>query len=121
MPAIVTMAVAGPVTLIDRLGSRLLVELISRAILRWRGDGVHRAGGRPPAPRGGQGHHHGRRRAQPGVIPQGAANSWPGSRTSRSSPELKAFGGQVIGSTAMPLTRRDVRGSESPVKTCTHR
>jgi len=90
-----------------------------------RGDGLHRHRSRAPDPRPGQRHHRQRHHhygggAQPGVIPHDAANSCPGCRTSRSSPVLKASGGQVIGSTAMPLARRAGSGSESPVNTCNH-
>jgi len=110
-------AVAGPVVARVMLGSHVTVAFIGMliagcAVMALLALAVER---RIPGP--GQRHRHDGTGAQPGVIPQGAANSCPGSSTSRSSPELKASGGQVIGSTAMPLTRRLACGSESPVKT----
>ena len=51
-----------------------------------------------------------------GVMPHAAACSSPGSSTTRPSPLAKAFGAQVIGSTAM-LLRRSASGRASPVKT----
>src|ERR1700683_3140080 len=53
-------------------------------------------------------------------IPQLCVTSWPGSSTSRSSPVTKAFGGQVMGSTASALRRRS-GPSGSPVNTCSQR
>ncbi len=50
-------------------------------------------------------------------MPQVWATVPPGCRTSRSSPVTKAFGGQVIGSTATALRRRPGL-SGSPVNTC---
>jgi len=113
-------AVTGPVVAGVMLGARLNVEFIGMLDPWLRSDGLYRLGGRAQDPRPGQWHQDCGGGAQPGVIPHGAANSCPGSRTSRPSPELKASGGQVIGSTAMPLERRAAIGSESPVKTCNH-
>jgi len=60
------------------------------------------------------------RHPQPGNqawMPQVCVTASPGCRTSRSSPVAKAFGGQVMGSTASALRRQ--RGSSgSPVNTC---
>ena len=53
-------------------------------------------------------------------MPQRPSNSWPGASTMRSCPLRNASGGQVIGSTATPLVRRNGSGSASPVKTCSH-
>jgi hypothetical protein len=59
---------------------------------------------------------------KPGVrnqawMPQVCVTASPGCRTSRSSPVTKAFGGQVMGSTASALRRRS-GPSGSPVNTC---
>ena len=51
-----------------------------------------------------------------GVMPHAAACVSPGSSTTSPSPLAKAFGAQLIGSTAM-LRRRSASGSASPVKT----
>ena len=48
-------------------------------------------------------------------MPQALVNEVPGSRRIRWSPVRKAFGGQVIGSTAR--LRLATSGSGSPVKT----
>src|SRR6185436_17643230 len=50
---------------------------------------------------------------QSGPIPHTPWNEPPGSSTIRSSPDLKAFGGQVMGSTAR--LRRLTSGRSSPV------
>ena len=52
-------------------------------------------------------------------MPQVWVTSSPGSRTSRSSPVTKAFGGQVMGSMDTALRRRS-GPSGSPVNTCSH-
>src|SRR5581483_833435 len=51
------------------------------------------------------------------AIPHVPSKTSPGSRRIRLSPELNAFGGHVIGSTAKP--RRPMSG-RSPLKRCTH-
>jgi RNA polymerase sigma-70 factor, ECF subfamily len=66
-----------------------------------------------------------RRRGEEGhpssaTMPQLWDTVLPGSRVSRSSPVARAFGGQVIGSTAS-ARRRCCSGSESPLNTCSHR
>ena len=53
-------------------------------------------------------------------MPQVCVTVSPGRRTSRSSPVTKAFGGQVMGSTASALRRRS-GPSGSPVNTCSQR
>ena len=52
-------------------------------------------------------------------MPQVWVTLSPGSSISRSTPETKAFGGQVIGSMATALRRWD-GSSVSPVNTCSH-
>ena len=52
-----------------------------------------------------------------GVIPHVLVNEWPGSSRISASPLRNAFGGQVIGSTAM--LRRSTSGSGSPVNSIT--
>ena len=53
-------------------------------------------------------------------MPQLCVTSWLVLSTSRSSPVAKAFGGQVMGSTASALRRRS-GPSGSPVNTCSQR
>ena len=53
--------------------------------------------------------------ARPGVMPHVLVSEPPGSSLIRASPVRKAFGGQVMGSTAR-LRRRRASGSVSPVK-----
>ena len=53
-------------------------------------------------------------------MPQVWVTVSPGCRTSRSSPVTKAFGGQVMGSTASAVRRRS-GPSGSPVNTCSQR
>ena len=64
---------------------------------------------------------HGPGVGQVGVtsMPQVWVTLSPGSSISRSTPETKAFGGQVIGSMATAFRRCD-GSSVSPVKTCSH-
>ena len=50
-------------------------------------------------------------------MPQLAVQVSPGAKVISPSPELNAFEGQVIGSTAMPVWRAFSPGNESPVKT----
>ena len=94
----------------DRLRDRV-ARTGGRALRRGRRPGRARPAARPLA--------DGQDRLELGSRPQVPVKDSPGSSTIRSSPVRKAFGGQVIGSTAR--LRRSTSGSGSPVKSIRYR